>query len=107
MRVLFRSADMARLAVGGVGFEDDRGPLAMPRGDMAVERIVTEVEDAVLIPFDADRVEGPVRNLRRRAHPVEPLRLPGPDSVGIGDATGIEERKGVGKGKSGSVRLEL
>src|SRR3546814_4568557 len=73
---------MARLAVGGVGLEDNRGALPMPRGDMAVERVVAEVEDAVLIPFDAHRIERPVGDGRRRRHPVEPLRLFGPEGVG-------------------------
>src|SRR3546814_8851704 len=81
---------MARLAVGGVWLEDNRGALPMPRGDMAVERVVAEVEDAVLIPFDAHRIERPVGDGRRRRHPVEPLRLFGPEGVGIGAALRIE-----------------
>src|SRR3546814_15581746 len=31
-----------------------------------------------------------VGDLRRRRHPVEPLRLLGPEDVGVGDARGIE-----------------
>src|SRR3546814_17067970 len=57
---------------------------------MAVERVVAEVEDAVLIPFDADRSERPVGDLRRLRQPVEPLRLLGPEDAGVGDARGIE-----------------
>src|SRR3546814_12869587 len=62
----------------------------MPRGDMAVGRVVAEVEAAVLIPFDAHRIERPVGDGRRRRHPVDPLRLFGPEGVGIGDALRIE-----------------
>jgi len=83
-------ADVPHLAIGGVGFEDDRGAHPMARGDMAVERIVAKVENAVLIPFDADGIVGPARDLRWRRHPVDALCLIGPETVGIVDAGGVE-----------------
>src|SRR3546814_18365478 len=83
-------ADRPRLAIGGVGFEDDRGTVAMPRRDMAVERVMAKVEDAILIPFDFHRIEGPARDLRRRGHPVDALSLFCPECVGIVDALRLE-----------------
>src|SRR3546814_15339912 len=38
----------------------------------------------------SDLIERPVGDGRRRRHPVEPLRLFGPEGVGIGDALRIE-----------------
>ncbi len=57
---------------------------------MAVDGIVAEVEDAILIPFDADGVVGPVGDLGGRLDPVEALRLFGPESVGVLYALPIE-----------------
>jgi hypothetical protein len=62
----------------------------MAGGDMAVDGVVTEVENAILIPFDAHRVIGPVADLRRRLDPVDPRRLFGPEAVGVVDALPIE-----------------
>src|SRR6185295_11219988 len=52
--------------------------------------IVAEVEDAVLIPFDRDRVVGPVADLGRRRHPVQPSGLLAPEAVRIGERTPVE-----------------
>jgi len=75
---------------------------------VAVDAIVAEVEDAVLIPFDVDRIVGPVGDDGRRADPVDPRRLLGPEGVRIierapverlilfGGAVGSAERVGGG-----------
>ena len=83
-------ADRPRLAVGRVGLENDRGAHPVARGDMAVDGVVTEVEDAVLIPSDFDGVVGPVADFRRRCDPVETPGLLGPEGVGIAHALRIE-----------------
>ena len=67
---------------GLVALPDDCG-LVRPGGEMPVDGIVAEVEDAILIPFDIDRIVGPVADRGRRRHPIEPLRLLTPEAVRI------------------------
>ena len=59
-------------------------------GEMPVDAIVTEVENAVLEPFDIDRIVGPVGDPRRRRHPVDPPRLLGPEAVRIVERARVE-----------------
>jgi hypothetical protein len=72
-----------------VGLEDQRDGLALAGSDMAIDRIVADVERAVLEPLDADRIEAPVGDFGRRGEPVEPQRLLGPKAIAVLDRTGI------------------
>jgi hypothetical protein len=74
---------------GLVALEED-GDVGRARFEMAVDAIVTEVQNAVLEPFDIDRIVAPVGDPAGRRHPVDPLRLLGPEAVRIIERAGIE-----------------
>src|ERR671935_705563 len=74
---------------GVVTLPDDRG-LIGARGEVPVDAVVGDVEDAVLEPFDRDiaRAEGAVLDLARRLVPVQALGLLGPEAVRILERAG-------------------
>ena len=72
-----------------VGLEDQRDRVAVSGVDMPVDRVVADVERAILEPADVDRVEAPVGDIGRAVEPVEPLSLLGPERVGLVDAAAV------------------
>src|SRR3546814_13163683 len=97
---------------------------------MPVDAVRTDIKDAVFKPFDAEigLVERPARDRGERCDPVKPPAMLGPEAVRVverppihvGILSGIhigasrpfrrhwnKDRKSVGEGKSGSVRLGL
>jgi hypothetical protein len=57
---------------------------------MPIDAIVAEIEDPVLEPADIHRIEGCVRDLRRFAEPLDPLRLLRPETVRIVDGAPVK-----------------
>src|SRR3546814_6590001 len=72
-----------------VGLPQERD-LVGPLGQMSVDAIVAEVEDAVLVPAYVDRIERPFAGLGRRYEPIEPLRSPHPEPVRFLNRLAIE-----------------
>ena len=94
--------EAAGLAGGIVGFEDQRGAVALVR-QMAVDRIVAQVERAIAEPFDEHRVVGPFAALHRRGEPVEPLGLFEPEGVGLFERAAVERLILLGRAMSCAV----
>ena len=86
----FGISDTADSAIGRIGFENQRQPITMARIDMTIDRVVANVEGAVLEPFDRHRIKGPVGDFRRLSEPVETFGLAGPECVRVFDAARIE-----------------
>ena len=78
--------DRLRLFVGVVGFEYDGG-LVAARFQMAVDAVGGDVQGAVAEPLDADLPKGEidVLDLGRGLHPIQPLRLLGPEPLRVAD----------------------
>ncbi len=85
----FSIGQAAALAAGIVGLEDQRGGIALVR-QMAVDRIVAQVERAIAEPVDGYRVEGPFAAQSGRGEPVEPLGLFEPECVGLFERAAVE-----------------
>ena len=66
-------------------------PWSGPNGEVTVDAIMGDVEDAVLEPFDRDVAarERDVLDFRRRLHPVDTLGLLGPEGVRFRDRAGV------------------
>jgi len=78
-----RTIGQAATGRGGiVRLENQRNCIAA-LGQMAIDRIVAQVEFAIGEPIDADRIVGPFAALGGRCGPVQPLRLLEPEAVRI------------------------
>ena len=82
--------DPAHVTCRIVGLEDQRGAGPVARRDMAVDRIVADVEHAVLEPLDRYRIVGPVGDHGRVLDPVEPIGLASPERIAVLDAARVE-----------------
>ena len=64
-----------------IGFPDKRLCICLSRRDMAIDRIVADVQNAIGKPCDIDRVIAPYTGLLRRGDPVNTLGLFQPETV--------------------------
>src|SRR3546814_7245816 len=72
-----------------VGLPQERD-LVGPLGQMSVDAIVAEVEDAVLVPAYVDRIERPIAGLGRRYEPIEQIGRAHPEHVRFLNRMAIE-----------------
>ena len=79
-------ADMAHFTASIIGFKNQRGNIAIARQHMPIDCIVTNVEYAVLEPFDLHRIKTPSGDFGRRCYPVNPFGLVCPKTIGVRQA---------------------
>ena len=74
---------------GIVRLENQRGPVAK-RFQVAVHRIVAQVQLAIGEPGDVDRIEGPFAGLGGKGRPIEAFRLVEPELVRLLDRSPVQ-----------------